>query len=104
MIAVRRLFRDIKRRTVSFQTVPSTPQQTLPMTGLNRSNSHEISLFEHYRHNKSNVLLIIYITLKIYTYSPYEFDQMLFNPLYYRIHISPENVKSIFLKLVIRFG
>ena len=47
--SVERVFRDIKRRTTSFQTVSATQKPKLLMSGSDRSASHGISLSEHYQ-------------------------------------------------------
>jgi len=47
--SVERVFREVKRRTIGFQTVLATPEQKLPTTGSDHSASHGISVSEHYR-------------------------------------------------------
>ena len=49
--SVGRVFREVKRRTSSFQTVSVTSKQRLPTSGCVDLPSHGISLSEHYVSN-----------------------------------------------------
>jgi transposase-like protein len=57
--SVERVFREVKRRTISFSNFSATPKQKLLMSGSDRSHSHGISLFVHYRFRHAKVDTIV---------------------------------------------